>query len=82
MQKRIAAVLALAGMLAAGACGDREDGANTSTSDTTTVPGTDVVEQPVTVPTTDTLVTTTTTETDTIHGEADDDSVHADTTHR
>ena len=82
MNRSLASVLAVATALTLAACGgDTDEGAETTTADTTTVTGTEVVDVPTTVPTTDTIVQTTTTETDTIHGDAPD-TVHADTAHR
>jgi hypothetical protein len=81
MNKRIAAVLTVVGVLATGACGAKDEGDETTNADTTVVQGTDVVEQPTTVPVTDTLVTTTTTQTDTIHGEVDADSMRDSVAH-
>jgi hypothetical protein len=79
MDKRWVAALAVVGVLSAGAC-KRDDGSNQTVADTATVPAMDTVNQPVAVPTTDTVVKTTTVDTDTIHGDAHDaDSVHQDT---
>ncbi len=70
--KRIAYPVAIFAALTIG-CAQAEDAGDTM-ADTATVPGTDVVEVPTQVPTTDTVVRTTTTETDvdTIEGEARD----------
>jgi hypothetical protein len=80
MYKRFAAVLALTSVVTLGACSKTEEGDEATTADTTTVQGTDVVDVPTTVPTTDTVVQTTTTETDTIHGDVDADTMRRDST--
>ena len=82
MKIRFLAVAALAGLISVSACkkdGEGEGGETTS-GDTTVVPGTDTINQPTVVPTQDTVVTDTTIHSDTIHGQANDDSVKADTT--
>lgn len=63
------ATLALVG---AAACASGDEG--NTTADTTTMPGMDTVSVPMTVPTTDTLVTekTVTTDTNVIRGDARD----------
>lgn len=53
----------------------KNDGDESSAADTSTVPGQDTVNMPMSVPTTDTVVTTTTTETDTIHTKVDNDTL-------
>jgi hypothetical protein len=72
MIKRIFSVAALSLMLTA--CGGDDaaegDGATVDSTAVTTMPGTDTVSQPTVVPTTDSVVTTTTTETDTVQGQA------------
>ena len=70
----VAAALAMA---ACAGAGDEDQ----TTADTTTVPGTDVVDVPTTVPTQDTVITetTVTTDTDTVRGEVPDGAV-ADST--
>jgi hypothetical protein len=76
MKIRTLGILALAAM-AATACkkSDTTEGAETTTADTSLVPGTDTAAVPTVVPTTDTAVTTTTTTTDTMHGNAPDTAV-------
>lgn len=54
----------------------KNDGAENTAADTTTVPGQDTVNVPTTVPTTDTVVKTTTTDVDTIHSDAKDTTKH------
>lgn len=74
--------LAVAGLVLVAGCQERrEGGEETTTAETTTVRGADTVSVPTTVPTTDTVVRKTTTETDTIKGEARD-TVRRDTTKR
>lgn len=73
MIKRIFSIAALTMMVAA--CGgddaaDGEAGADSAATSVTTMPGQDTVSQPTVVPTTDSVVTTTTIETDTVRGEA------------
>lgn len=70
--KTKAAVAALAALFAVAACKGRNE-----TADTTTVPGVDTTAG-MAMPTTDTVVKTTTT--DTIPGEVPRDSVKKDTT--
>lgn len=84
MSNRVLSTLVLAAALGIGACGGGADESESTTADTMTVPGTDVVEVPTTVPTQDTVVRTTTTETDvdTIRGEVDADTVGRDTAPR
>ena len=74
--KRTLSILALAALAVTAACGG-ENGGDDSTAtqtDTSVVTGQDTMQQPVTVPTQDTVVqtTTTTTETDTVQGQAGD----------
>ena len=78
MKIRTLSILALAAIAAVG-CKKSDTSEGATTSDTTTVPGTDTVSQTVNtvVPTTDSVVQTTTT--DTIHGDASDSMAH-DTT--
>ena len=77
MTKKLIAMAAVA-LLAACGGDDVEEGAETTAQDTSvsTVQGTDTVNQPTVVPTTDSVVTTTTTqtETDTVHGQATTDT--------
>lgn len=78
MKIRTLSILALAALAGTAACkkGDNAGGDSTATTvDTSVVQGTDTVTAPVAVPTTDTVVKTTETTTDTIKG----DTVHADT---
>jgi hypothetical protein len=82
MGNRVLSTLVLAAALGIGACGGGADEAESTSADTMTVPGTDVVDVPTTVPTQDTVVRTTTTETDTIRGEVDADTVGRDTAPR
>jgi hypothetical protein len=79
MKIRTLSILALAAF-AATAC-KKGDNTETTTADTTAVPGTDTTTTTVNtvVPTTDSVITTTTTETDTTHGNAPDTTYH-DTT--
>jgi hypothetical protein len=80
MINRKLAVLALAALAATAACKDRtSEGDEKTNADTTVVAGQDTVAVPTVVPTADSVVTTTTTETDTIHGNAADSVAH-DTT--
>jgi len=80
MINRKLAVLALAALAATAACKDKtSEGDEKTTADTTVVAGQDTANVPTVVPTTDSVVTTTTTETDTIHGQAGDTTMH-DTT--
>jgi hypothetical protein len=74
MIKRIFSIAALTMMVAACGGDDAEttDGATVDSTSVTTMPGTDTISQPTVVPTTDSVVTTTTTETDTVHGQATD----------
>ena len=78
MTKKLIAMAAVALLAACG--GDAEEGAETTAQDTSvsTVQGTDTINQPTVVPTTDSVVTTTTTqtETDTVHGQAADTAAH------
>lgn len=75
MKIRILSILALAALASTAACGDGDDNANgdsTATQqDTSVVAGQDTIQQPMAVPTQDTVVKTTTTETnvDTVQGE-------------
>jgi ABC-type glycerol-3-phosphate transport system substrate-binding protein len=79
MTKKLIAMAAVA-LLAACGGDDTEEGADTTAQDTSvsTVQGTDTISQPTVVPTTDSVVTTTTTqtETDTVHGQATDTAAH------
>lgn len=66
MKNRFFSILALASVVSFAACGEKEaevGDADALATDTTvtTVPGTEVVSQPVVVPTTDSVVTATTT---------------------
>ena len=80
MKIRTLGILAIAAIAATGCKkSDTSDGAETTAADTSVVAGTDTVSQPTVVPTQDTVVTTTTQETDTVHGNATDTTVH-DTT--
>ena len=80
MKFRTLSILALAAIAATGCKkSDTSEGAETTTSDTSVVPGTDTQQVNVAVPTTDSIVTTTTQETDTLHGNAPDTVGH-DTT--
>ena len=53
----------------------KNDNAENTAADTTTVKGTDTVNVPTAVPTTDTVVKTTTTDVDTIHTKVDKDTL-------
>ena len=75
MRARWLAIIACSGALAVAACADADNDEGT-TADTAVVPGTETVDVPTNVPTTDTVVTTTETDTDTIEGDADRDTVH------
>jgi len=79
MKIRTLGILAIAAIAATGYKKADSDGAETTTADTSVVPGTDTISQPTVVPTQDTMVTTTTTETDTTHGSGTDTTAH-DTT--
>lgn len=70
MKKTMPALIAFAALLGAAACNK----ANQQTADTSTVPATDTVSGHA-VPTTDTVVKTTTT--DTLKGQVNEDSVKA-----
>jgi hypothetical protein len=78
MKIRTLSILALAAIAATGCKKGDADG-ETTTSDTSVVAGTDTAQVNVAVPTTDSVITTTTTETDTTHGNAPD-TVVVDTT--
>jgi hypothetical protein len=75
MKIRFLAVAALAGLISVSACkkSDGEGDANGG-SDTTVVPGTDTISQPTVVPAPDTIISDTTVHTDTIQGQANEDS--------
>jgi hypothetical protein len=82
MIKRLFSIAALTMMVAA--CGGDDDadvteGADSASTSVTTVPGTDTVNQPTVVPTTDSVVTTTTVETDTVRGEGQTTTTATDT---
>lgn len=64
--------LAVAGIALVTACAGGDNDADSTTADTTTVPGMDTVNVPTAVPTTDTVITDTTVKTDTIRGGASD----------
>ncbi len=84
MMKNRLSIFAVAGLVALAACGGGDDvseGGETVTSDTSAVAGMDTVSVPTVVPTTDSVVTTTTVETDTVHGSGTD-TMAADTTTR
>ncbi|HYW10388.1 MAG TPA: hypothetical protein VE871_00460 [Longimicrobium sp.] len=72
MTKRIFSIVAIAALAACGGDDAAEGGEGTVSQDTavTTVQGTDTVSQPVVVPTTDSVVTTTTVTQDTMQGTA------------
>lgn len=71
MIKRILSIAALSMMVAACGGDDAAEGDATADSTTvTTVPGSDTVAVPTVVPTTDSVITTVTTETDTVAGQA------------
>ena len=73
MTKRIFSIVAIAALAACGGGDDAaEGGEGTVSQDTSvsTVQGTDTVSQPVVVPTTDSVVTTTTVTQDTVQGAA------------
>jgi hypothetical protein len=79
MTKKLIAMAAVALLAACGGGDDADgEGAETTAQDTSvsTVQGTDTVNQPTVVPTTDSVVTTTTTqtETDTVQGQAATDT--------
>ena len=74
MRARWLAMIACSGALAVAACADADNDEG-MTADTAVVPGTETVDVQQTVPTTDTVVTTTETETDTIEGDADGDTI-------
>jgi hypothetical protein len=80
MKIRTLSILALAAIAATGCKkSDTSEGTETTTQDSAVVPGTDSAQVTVPVQTEDTIVKTTTTETDTVHGNAPD-TVHHDTT--
>jgi len=80
MKIRTLGILAIAAIAATGCKkSDTSDGTETTTADSAVVPGTDTQQVNVAVPTQDTVVTTTTQETDTVHGNAPDTTMH-DTT--
>lgn len=60
--------LAIAGIALVTACAGGDTDADSTASDTTTVPGMDTVNVPTAVPTTDTVITDTTVKSDTIKG--------------
>ncbi len=70
VKKQFIPMLALAGLVVVGACNKGSD--EKTTADTMTTTGTDTVNVPTAVPTTDTVVKQTTTTTDTIKGSAKD----------
>lgn len=72
MSKRIFSIVAIAALAACGGDEAAEGGEATVSQDTsvTTVQGMDTVSQPVVVPTTDSVVTTTTVTQDTVQGAA------------
>ena len=73
MKLRNLAIFAIALSLPLAACGGDDAAEGDATADSTTVttmPGTDTISQPTVVPTTDSVITTTTTETDTVAGQA------------
>ena len=73
MKIRHLPVLAIAALVATTACKKNESGGDETTQkDSAVVPGTDTINQPTVVPTQDTVVKTTTTTTDTVHGQAGD----------
>lgn len=65
--------IALAAFTFVGACGGADGDGDTTMADTTTMQGTDTVDVPTAVPTTDTVVKTTTV--DTLQGDAKGDTV-------
>lgn len=84
MKIRFLSILSLAALAATVACGGGDDANSETTADTSVVQGTEVVDQPVTVPTQDTIVeeTTVTTDTSVIEGGVVDSTVATDTTKR
>jgi hypothetical protein len=79
MKIRTLSILALCAVAAVGCKkSDTAEGTDTTTSDTSVVPGMDSAQVTVPVQTQDTVVQTTTTETDTIKGDTPD-TVHTDT---
>ena len=74
MRKGMVVAVMLAAGVAVTAC-KKNDGAESSSADTTTVPGQDTVNVPTAVPTQDTVVKTTTTDVDTIHSKVDKDTI-------
>ena len=69
MKNRTFSILALAAFVSLTACA-KGDGDDVVEQDTTTIPGADTITGPIVVPTEDSVITTTTT--DTIEGEASD----------
>ncbi|HEX2203362.1 MAG TPA: hypothetical protein VHG91_08690 [Longimicrobium sp.] len=84
MKTRIFSIVAVATLVSLAACGGDEGGETEQvTSDTTAIQGTDTVSQPVVVPATDSVVTTTTVTTDTMQGQVTDSAaVATDTAHK
>jgi hypothetical protein len=80
MKIRTLSILALAAVAAVGCKkSDTSEGTETTTQDSTVVSGMDSAQVTVPVETQDTVVKTTTTEVDTVHGGATDTMAH-DTT--
>ncbi|HUP90571.1 MAG TPA: hypothetical protein VM100_14525 [Longimicrobiales bacterium] len=73
MSKKYLALIVCAAAVSFAAC-DKKDGDDNTAADTSVVQGADTVNVPTAVPTTDTIVKST--ETDTIHGEAKDTTKH------
>jgi hypothetical protein len=80
MKIRFLAVAALAGLIGVSACKKSDETETTTGGDTSVVTGLDTINQPTEVQVQDTVISDTTVHTDTIHGQANDDSVRADTT--
>jgi hypothetical protein len=77
MKIRTLSILALAAIAAVGCKkSDTSDGTETTTADSSVVPGVDSAQVTVPVQTQDTVVKTTTTQTDTVHGNAPDTTHH------
>ena len=82
VDKRFFSVLAVAFALTACGGGEGGEGGEIQESDTTAVSGTDTMNVPTVVPTTDSVVQTTTVETDTIRTDAQQQGGTQDTTRR
>ena len=79
MIKRIFSIAALTMLVACGGGDEPANGEGADSTSVTTVPGTDTVNQPTVVPTTDSVVTTTTIDTVQGQGQAGGTTTTTDT---